>query len=188
MILVPKLGGESEMAKIRRGIFLGRFQPFHLGHTEVIKSLLDSVDELIIVIGSSQLSHELENPFTAGERITMTRSALDEEGIDPKRYYLIPVPDVNAHAIWVNHVIALTPSFDIVYSNEPLTRRLFKEAGFDLESVPLYRRGLYSATEVRRRMLAGECWEELLPKSVADFIKKIGGFSRIKELALSDKI
>jgi len=173
---------------VKRGLFVGRFQPFHIGHVQVVKRLLKSVDELIIVVGSSQLSHELDNPFTAGERITMIRYALDEEGIDPKDYYMIPVPDVMAHATWVNQVIALTPSFSIVYSNEPLTRRLFKEAGFKVENVPFYHRETYSATEVRRRMLNDGVWEELLPKTVAEYIKKMGVVSRIRELAVSDKI
>jgi len=172
---------------VKRGLFVGRFQPFHIGHVEVVKRLLKSVDELIIVVGSSQLSHELDNPFTAGERVTIIRSALDEEGVDPKDYYLIPVPDVMAHATWVNQVIALTPSFNIVYSNEPLTRRLFKEAGFKVENVPFYHRETYSATEVRRRMLNDGGWEELLPKSVVEYIKRMDGVSRIRELAVSDK-
>lgn len=34
-----------------RGLFVGRFQPFHLGHLHVIKELLEKVDELIIAIG-----------------------------------------------------------------------------------------------------------------------------------------
>ncbi|MFZ0222198.1 MAG: adenylyltransferase/cytidyltransferase family protein, partial [Candidatus Nitrosopolaris sp.] len=39
-----------------RGIFVGRFQPFHLGHMATIKFALEKVEELVIVIGSAQLS------------------------------------------------------------------------------------------------------------------------------------
>lgn len=52
-----------------RGIYPGRFQPFHLGHLEVLKWGLNKVDELIVLVGSAQESHTLTNPFTAGERI-----------------------------------------------------------------------------------------------------------------------
>ncbi|MEM0023032.1 MAG: adenylyltransferase/cytidyltransferase family protein, partial [Archaeoglobaceae archaeon] len=48
-----------------RALFIGRFQPYHLGHHEVVKKILEEVDELIIGIGSAQESHSLENPFTA---------------------------------------------------------------------------------------------------------------------------
>jgi nicotinamide-nucleotide adenylyltransferase len=54
-----------------RGVFPGRFQPFHLGHLEIVKWALEKVDELIIVIGTAQESHTIVNPFTAGERMIM---------------------------------------------------------------------------------------------------------------------
>ncbi|MBP1357507.1 MAG: adenylyltransferase/cytidyltransferase family protein, partial [Sulfolobus sp.] len=40
-----------------RGLYPGRFQPFHLGHLSVIKWALERVNELIILIGSAQESH-----------------------------------------------------------------------------------------------------------------------------------
>ena len=47
---------------------MGRFQPFHLGHLELVKQILDQCDEVIIAITSAQFNY-LERPFTAGERI-----------------------------------------------------------------------------------------------------------------------
>lgn len=179
-------GSEKLTTQIKRGLFVGRFQPFHIGHREAIRKIIERVDELVIVVGSSQYSHDLDNPFTAGERITMIRFALDEMGVDPARYYLIPVPDVRMHAVWAAQVIAYTPRFDVVYSNDPLTRRLFKEAGFEVEGTPFYHREIYWATEVRRRMLADENWKELLPKSVAKFIEQAEGVERLRELAKTD--
>jgi nicotinamide-nucleotide adenylyltransferase len=82
---------------VRRGVFVGRFQPFHKGHMEVIKKIVNEVDELVIIVGSSQYSHMLDNPFTAGERITMIRRALEEEGIQLSKIWIIPVPDVHQH-------------------------------------------------------------------------------------------
>lgn len=54
------------MEKVR-GILIGRMQPVHNGHIEVIKKTLEEVDEIVIGIGSAQKSHELKDPFTAGE-------------------------------------------------------------------------------------------------------------------------
>jgi nicotinamide-nucleotide adenylyltransferase len=172
---------------MKRCLFVGRFQPFHNGHVEVIKKITKEVDELIIVIGSPQHSHELENPFTVGERISMIRLALDEMGVDPRKYYVIPVPDAQMHATWVSTVTAFTPSFEVVYSNEPLTRRLFNEAGFRVENIPFYHRETYSATEIRKRILNEQNWEELVPKSLARLIKEINGVERIRDLAKRDE-
>ncbi|MDP6459455.1 MAG: adenylyltransferase/cytidyltransferase family protein, partial [Candidatus Hydrothermarchaeota archaeon] len=44
-----------------RGLLIGRFQPFHKGHVYVVKKVLKGVDELIICIGSAQLSHTLDD-------------------------------------------------------------------------------------------------------------------------------
>ena len=46
---------------IVRGILIGRMQPLHNGHIEVIKKILNEVDEIIIGIGSAQISHELKD-------------------------------------------------------------------------------------------------------------------------------
>ncbi len=173
---------------VKRGLFVGRFQPFHLGHLNVVKDILNEVDELIIVVGSAQYSHRIENPFTTGERIVMIRRALEEAGIDLKRIWIVPVPDIHIHMVWVSVVEGYTPRFDIVYSNEPLTRRLFIEAGYRVKEIQYHKREVYSATEIRKRMLNGENWEELVPKSVAEFIKEIEGDRRLRDLTKSDKV
>ncbi len=172
----------------KRGLFVGRFQPFHKGHLQAVKEILKEVDELVIVVGSAQYSHRVDNPFTTGERIMMIRKALEEEKVDLKRIWIVPVPDVHIHTVWVSVVEGYTPRFDVVYSNEPLTRRLFIEAGYEVKPIPFHKREIYSATEIRKRMLKGENWEELVPKSVANLIKEIGGAERLRDLTKTDKV
>ena len=172
----------------KRGLFVGRFQPFHLGHLAAIKDVLKEVDELVIVIGSAQYSHNLNNPFTAGERLIMIRKALEEAGIDYSRVWVVPVPDAHLHMMWVSALEGYTPSFSVVYSNEPLTRRLFIEAGYKVTPIRFHERKLYSSTEIRERMLTGKSWEKLVPKSVAAFIKEIDGVNRLRDLTKSDKM
>ena len=168
-------------------MLIGRFQPFHLGHLHCIQHILQTMSEVIISIGSAQFSHTLHNPFTAGERVTMIRLALDEVKIDPAKYYLIPIRDLRVHDLWVSNLVSQTPRFEVVFSNEPVTSRLFKEAGFRVEPLPFYDRETYSSTEIRERVVHGESWEKLVPSSVAIYIKSIFGDERLKELALSDK-
>jgi nicotinamide-nucleotide adenylyltransferase len=171
----------------KRGLYVGRFQPFHLGHLSAIKDALKEVEELVIVIGSAQYSHNISNPFTAGERLFMVRSALEEAEIDFSRFWIVPVPDVHLHMMWVSAVEGYTPRFETVYSNEPLTRRLFTEAGYKVKSIRLLERKQYSSTKIRQEMFKGEEWEKLVPRSVAAFIKEIDGINRIRDLNKSDK-
>lgn len=170
------------------GLYVGRFQPFHLGHLEAIRHILKKVDTVIIAIGSAQYSHTLENPFTAGERMTMSKLALEEAGISSGKYLLVPIPDINIHRVWVPHLTSLTPPFQIVFSNEPLTVTLFREAGFKVEPIPFFNRETYSATEIRKRMLNNEDWPSLVPQSVALFIRQIGGEQKLQYLSGSDRI
>ncbi len=170
------------MDNIVRGILIGRMQPIHNGHIQVIKKTLEDVDEIIIGIGSAQVSHELKNPFTAGERIMMVTQALSENNIKRNRYYVIPMEDINYNSIWSAHVKMMTPPFSKVYSGNPLVKQLFVESGYDVENPPLYNRLQLSGSEVRRRMLNDGNWQELVPKSVVEIIDEINGIERLKNL------
>ena len=168
-----------------RALFIGRFQPYHLGHHEVIKNILNEVDELIIGIGSAQESHSLENPFTAGERVWMISKALDELKIE-KKIYIIPLEDIKRNSLWVAHVKEMVPPFDVVYSNNPLVKRLFKEAGVEVRGTHLYNRVDYQGTEIRKKMINGENWKKYVPKAVVEVIETIDGINRIKEIISKD--
>lgn len=116
----------------------------------------------------------------------MIRLAMDEAKIDASKYYIIPIRDLRIHDLWVAHVVSQTPRFEIVFSNEPITSRLFKEAGFRVEPLAYYEREKFSATEIRERVVRGENWDTLVPVSVAAYIRNIFGDERLRELALSD--
>ena len=153
---------------------------------EVIKQILSEVDEIIIGIGSAQLSHELKDPFTAGERVVMINQALADSGVDPSRYYIIPMQDINFNAVWASHVKMLTPPFSIVYSGNPLVKQLFSEEGYEVRQPPLYDRLHLSGSEVRRRILNDENWEELVPKATQDLLAEIDGVKRLKNLSVKE--
>ena len=169
---------------MRRGLYIGRFQPYHLGHQAVLQKIVEEVDEIVVGLGSAQASHTLENPFTAGERICMIWPSL--RGLDAT-CYVIPLEDMARNAVWVSHVKAMTPNFDVVYSNNPLVVQLFAEAGVEVRMPPMYRREVYSGTAIRRMMLAGdEIWKRLVPFSVASVIEEIGGIERLKNVSRGD--
>jgi len=164
------------------GLFIGRFQPFHLGHLATVRYALKKVEHLYIVVGSSQKSHEPKNPFTAGERILMIRNTLNDEKIDPSRYLIIPVPDAIGHAVWTAYIDQVVPKYDLVFSNDQLTLQLFKEKGVTAIEAPLLDRPKFSATEVRKRIAENGDWKELVPKSVAKLVGPIIAMGRFTAL------
>lgn len=166
-----------------RALYIGRFQPYHKGHQYVIEHIAKEADELVIGIGSAQMSHESSDPFTAGERILMITRALQEIR---KPLYIIPLEDINRNALWVSHVVAMTPPFNRVYSGNPLVIRLFHEAGVQVLTPAMYERATLSGTSIRERMKCGDDWEELVPTPVSQVIREIDGVSRVLALARDD--
>jgi nicotinamide-nucleotide adenylyltransferase len=166
-----------------RGLYIGRFQPYHLGHEAVIRKIAEEVDEVVIVVGSAQESHTPENPFTAGERMDMIYAALGEMR---RRCYVMPLQDIKRNAVWVSHIKSMAPRFDVVYSNNPLVAELFTEAGIEVRRSPMYQRSLYSGTVIRRLMLEGGDWRSLVPKAVAFVIEEIGGALRLMDISAGD--
>jgi nicotinamide-nucleotide adenylyltransferase len=167
-----------------RAFYIGRFQPYHLGHQEVLEKIARECEEIIVGVGSAQLSHTFSDPFTAGERISMIMRSLADINV---LFYVIPIEDIRRNAIWAAHVMTMTPPFDVVYTNNPYVVRLFNEAGFDVRSSPLYQREKYSGSEIRRRMLNDGQWEQLVPHVVADIISQIDGVNRLKEVSRKDR-
>ena len=165
------------------GLFVGRFQPFHKGHLATVKFALGKVDQLVVVVGSAQKSHEPKNPFTAGERVRMIKESLDSDKVDSGRILIIPVPDVEVHSLWTRQVDMLVPKYDIVFANDPFTLMLFRERGVKTVEAPLVDRNEMQATEVRRKMATGEAWEGLVPAPVALIINEINGIERVKAIA-----
>ena len=167
-----------------RALYIGRFQPYHLGHHYVIKEIASDADEVIICIGSAQKSHELDNPFTAGERYMMISKSLRDDGIF--NFYIVPILDVNWNAVWVSHVESLIPPVDVVFTNNPLIERLFEERSYEVRAPLLFNRKEYSGSEIRRRILNNESWEGLVPKAVVEVVKEIDGIKRMENLRRSD--
>ncbi len=166
-----------------RGFYIGRFQPYHNGHQSVLERIACTADEIVIGVGSAQVSHTVANPFTAGERVLMlTRSLADLDC----PFYVIPIEDVQRNALWVAHVRSMTPPFDSVYSSNPLVVQLFTEAGLNVRSPEMHERLTHSGTVIRQRMLDGEPWEHLVPPAVVDVIHEIHGVERLQRIAGSD--
>ncbi len=56
-------------------VLIGRFQPFHNAHCEIVKRATALTDKLIVVTGSAAQPRTYKNPFTSREREAMIRNA-----------------------------------------------------------------------------------------------------------------
>lgn len=169
---------------MKRGFYIGRFQPFHNGHYKVLERIASEVDEIIIGIGSTQQSHTVSNPFTAGERVLMITRSLATIG---KPVYVIPIEDIDKNSLWVAHLKSMVPPFDVVYSSNPLVDQLFSEYGIEVKPTIMFERKTTSGTKIRKQMISGDCsWERRVPFAVADVIAEIYGVKRLLNVARTD--
>jgi nicotinamide-nucleotide adenylyltransferase len=169
-----------------RGLLVGRFQPFHEGHRGLVAEIhrLRPDEALLIGIGSAQESFTWKNPFTAGERFEMIDRAL--AGEKRGRVHIVPVVDIDRHAQWVQYLESLLPTFDRVYTNNPLTRLLFERAGYDVESPPLIDRDRFEGEHVRAALAAGNDWEPLVPPAVVAYLTELDAPRRLAMLRTRD--
>jgi bifunctional NMN adenylyltransferase/nudix hydrolase len=56
-------------------VLIGRFQPFHNAHLEIIKRATALTDNLVIITGSAAQPRTYKNPFTSAERARMIKAA-----------------------------------------------------------------------------------------------------------------
>ena len=72
---------------------LGRFQPWHKGHTELFRRGLAKTSQVIILLRSTP--RDQDNPYTFKERCAAIHTALDREGFDNGiDYEIMEVPNI----------------------------------------------------------------------------------------------
>ena len=153
---------------------------------DAVKRLASQHDQLVLGVGSANVSHTVANPFTAGERLEMIQGALKDALVT--HVTVVPIPDVGRNALWVAHVASLVPRFRVAHTNNPLPARLFREAGYEVAPVPFFDRVKYEGTRIRQEIAKGDHWKTLVPAAVAKVIAEVDGPARVRELLHPDGV
>ena len=173
-----------------RALYLGRFNPPHKGHIYSIEYILaqTDIDEIIILIGSGEKAYSPKNPFTGGERLEMLTTIVREH-FNINLFYITAIPDINRNTIWAANVIDLVPSFEVVFTNNPLVQQLFSKLGKkEVRKIPLNNREEFSGKVIRENIKKGEDWRDSLPEIILPLIDQYRGVERIKTLSQIDEI
>ena len=180
--------------RVRYGMVHGRFQPFHTGHLHYTLEALRRSEHLIIGITNPDPSetqveetdaqrHTPEaNPFTFFERQRMIRAALVDEAVELSCVSIVPFP-IHTPQRWQYYCPKETVQFIRVFSEwgkEKVAR--FQEAGWPVEILDLGAPKQESGSAVRRCLIEGRGWAQLLPRGVGDVLKQIGAQTRLARL------
>jgi len=94
-------------------VFIGRFQPVHIGHTQVIETACKMADNVLVLIGSSNQPRTIKNPWTYQERSDMiSDSTLDIQQRHNSQIHTRPIYDQSYNdQKWVTSVQATVDDF-----------------------------------------------------------------------------
>lgn len=162
------------------GLLIGRFQPFHLGHLAALEYALSTVDKLWIGLGSSNKPSEKNNPFSAKERKQMILDSIDDSM--KKRIEIYPIPDLENHIKWIELIDTIVPKFDVVFTNDDLTKHLYSKRNIKVLSIPFTKRDVLSGTNIRDLIISDQKWEDLVPLGTKQFLNSTSAKQRLKNL------
>ncbi len=162
------------------GLLIGRFQPFHLGHLQALQFALSKADCLWVGLGSSNRPVERDNPFTAQQRKEMILASVDDSIRERISIYFIP--DVDNHVSWIEKIDAIVPKFDIVFSNDDLTKHLYSKRSVEVLAIPFLDRESLSGTNIRNLIASDQDWRHLVPDGTRNFLEKTGAKDHLKDL------
>ena len=188
-------------------LYCGRFQPPHQGHLNSVKYGLKLAEK--VLIGVRDTSVTLKNPLTVEERVEAWRRLLVSEGLwdsvvvrripDFSKETPLPKEDkvvLKGHPLldWareVERIFGTSPEDTVFIGNKPSMVLAFNLLGYVV--VPghrnVHRLVEISASELRKMILdRDEKWASLLPKPVADYLKEIDIYGRLKSLVGTDEI
>ncbi len=157
-------------------LFIGRFQPLHNGHLQVIEEILKSGEKLIIGIGSSQKSHTQTNPLTFDERKSLIESVV-------KNAEIIAIPDINNPKEWFNHVNKLVGSYSKIYTGSDLVKNCYylkySPSSLRPELVEINKTIDICASQIREKVKNDQPWENMVPSQVANNLASLDLKSRL---------
>lgn len=157
-------------------LYIGRFQPFHIGHLDVISQIFSHQVKNIVIGVWSINKHDDKNPRSFPERKEMILVSLEEAGYDLERFEVVGIPDFTEDEDRLSYITE-TINFDILMSGNPLVTSIFEDNNFQVleeqERIKIH------GTDIRN-MIKERNWEEIekwVTKGIFEKIKK-ASFSR----------
>lgn len=162
-------------------VYIGRFQPFHLAHYDIIRKALSISKKVLVLIGSSESPKTIENPFTYAERKSMIEDSF--YGFKEQLIYS-PLKDYPDDSRWVevvggiiSDVVGDSKKVGVIGHDKDHTSfylNYFPQYEFlEVPAFPPYGETI-DATKVRKLMFEGDFGfiSGSVPNGVFDYIVK----------------
>lgn len=169
------------MKKYDFGIVIGRFQPFHLAHQDLIKHSLGLAEKVIIILGSARSASDVKNPFTPAMREEIIRACFPESA-DRLIFRSVRDYPYNDH-VWTAEVQNIVGEIAENDNAKIAIIGFFKDrSSYYLNLFPQWKfEEFYSAdkqklkinaTEIREKYFTDdESWRKLIPETVEKYLE-----------------
>lgn len=94
-------------------VYIGRFQPFHIAHQSIIKMAGGLSPKVLVLVGSSDSSPSIKNPWSYEEREDMILGSSSKLA---RGLYVEPLPDAGTMAQWIIDVSTKAEKYTITMS------------------------------------------------------------------------
>lgn len=139
---------------MKHAVFLGRFQPFHIGHMSIVEKIFQQdFEKLLLIIGSSDKFGTDENPWTLQEREEIIRASIPlelQEKID-----IMGLDDVPDDDKWCENLKNLLPSEVILFTGNEWVRNICERHKIQTDWIDSYDVDI-SGTRIREMVQKGE--------------------------------
>ncbi len=173
-------------------IFIGRFQPFHLGHESVIRKALQLSDKVIVLIGSVYQPRTVRNPWDFNEREAFMRSVFSEE--ENRQILAFPLLDYTYNnQLWIKSVqqlvagvvhnkIASKPKIGLIgHQKDSTSDYLTQFPQWEREEVENYKN--ISSTEIREHYFDNQEFSNSLNSNISILLEKFKTIKAYEQVA-----
>ena len=156
-------------------VFIGRFQPFHIAHQDVINIALSMSKRVVLILGSAQNELTTKNPFSIDEREQMIACSFSEA--EQQRLIFIPMIDLYHSERWSKAVKSAVDQVTGTDTKVGLIGHFKDESSYYLRLFPQWQlielenlKNALSATPLREKYYQGEIDRESFPEYVQQFL------------------
>lgn len=175
-------------------VFIGRFQPFHTSHEQVVKQALKEAEQVILVIGSARCARNIKNPWTFDERVAMIKNA-GWTSDELRRMHFVPARDYYySDNVWVtqiqqavDHITRGEQSVALIGSYKDSSSYYIKYFP-QWDFIPAKTTHTTNATDIRTMMFEGkdESWRSTISPGALNWMYgtnyfKSDAFAQVKE-------
>ena len=161
-------------------MLIGRFQPLHNAHLEIIKRCTALTDQLVVVVGSANQPRTYKNPFTYSERERMIKAA--SAGLSLRVYTEPNIDTIYNDQAWAVRVQGIHSKYRILGTKDAVIGHKKDGSSFYLDMFPQWefvnveKIEPLGATDIRDLYFKRDCnmrfIQNVVPETTFDFLMK----------------